>query len=300
MASFFDEVARNKLKSLLLMVVFSAFFFAIMYLFVLLMGGGEFALIVGGAVIILYAVFAYFSGGKVVLAVSHAQKADRSKYPVLYDAVEGLAAAIEVPTPGVYVINDPNPNAFATGRNKRHAYVAVTSGLLSMMNKDELEGVIGHEMSHIQDNDMQFMMLATVFAGVIGLIAAVLRSMFFFGFGFGGGNRNQSAYILVIGLVLAIIAPIFAFLIRLAISRRREYMADANGARLTRAPMSLASALEKIKAYTANPKAQPVRSANDITASLYFSNPLSKQSISNIFSTHPPIDERIKRLKKMY
>lgn len=297
MASFFDEIARNRLKSMLLMCLFSVIFFAIIYLLVVLLGGGLLGLMAGAAVVILYAAFAYFSGGKVVLKVSGAQPADRSKYPMLFDAIEGLATATQIPVPQAYVINDPNPNAFATGRDKKHAYVAVTSGLLSMMNKDELEGVIAHETSHISDNDIQFMMLAIVFAGVIGLAAVVIRNMFFFG---SFGNNRNGGVVLIIALVLSIIAPIVAMLIRLAISRRREYMADANGSRLTRDPQSLASALKKIKAYTSNPNAQPVRRANDMTASLYFSNPLSARSLGNLFSTHPPIDERIKRLQAMY
>jgi heat shock protein HtpX len=166
-----------------------------------------------------------------------------------------------------------------------------------MMNKDELQGVIAHEMSHISDNDIQFMMLAIVFAGVIGLVAAIIRNMFFFG---GFGNNRNGGYFLIIALVLSIVAPIVALLIRLAISRRREYMADANGGRITRNPRSLASALQKIQAYDAKPNAPAVKKANDITASLYFSNPLSAKSFMNLFSTHPPIDERIKRLQAMY
>ncbi len=299
MASFFDEIARNKLKSILLMALFSALFFFFIYFFVLfVVGGGVVGFAIGGAIIIAYAAFAYFGGSKVVLKMSGAQKADSSKYPVLFDAVEGLAAASQIPMPEVYIINDPNPNAFATGRNKKHASVAVTTGLLSMMDKNELQGVIAHEISHIYDNDIQFMMLAVVFAGVIGLIAAFFRNMLFFG-GFGENNRGGGV-ILIIGLVLSIIVPIVAFLIRLAISRRREYMADANGARITRSPQSLADALKKIAGYTTNPSVAPVKHANEMTASLYFSNPLKAKSVMNIFSTHPPIDERIKRLEQMY
>ncbi|MDE1768589.1 MAG: M48 family metallopeptidase [Candidatus Micrarchaeota archaeon] len=298
MASFFDEIARNNLKSILLMVVFSLFFFFVMYFFVQFFGGGPGSLLIGAIIIIAYAAFTYFAGSKVVLAVSRAQPADKKQYPVLYDAVEGLAAASQIPMPAVYIINDPNPNAFATGRDKKHASVAVTTGLLSIMNKNELQGVIAHEMSHIYDNDIQFMMLAIVFAGAIGLLAGVVRNMLFFGFG--GNNRNGNGYVLIIALILSIIAPIFALLIRLAISRGREYMADANGARITRSPQSLASALTKIKGYGAKPNAPPVKHANELTAPSYFSNPLSANSVVNLFSTHPPIDERIKRLKAMY
>ena len=299
MASFFDEISRNRLKSILLMCIFSALFFFIIYFFVLVMGGGPLAIAIGGIIVIAYAAFSYFAGSAVVLKVSGAKPAEKEKYPVLYAAVEGLAAASQIPMPQVYIINDPNPNAFATGKDKKHAFVAVTSGLLSMMDKDELQGVIAHEMSHIYNNDIQFMMLAIVFAGAIGLAAAIIRNMFFFG-GLGGGRRSNGGLILIIGLVLSIIAPIVAMLIRLAISRRREYMADANGARITRDPQSLASALKKIEGYAANPQTPPMKNANDVTSSLYFSNPFKAGSISNLFSTHPPTVERIKRLEAMY
>ncbi len=298
MASFFDEIAKNNLKSILLMVIFSVVFFFFIFLFVQFLGGGLFGLIIGGIIIIAYAAFSYFAGAKVVLAVSGAKKVQKSDYPVLFDAVEGLAAASQLPMPDVYVINDPNPNAFATGRDKKHSSIAVTSGLLSMMNKSELEGVISHEMSHIYDNDMQFMMLAIVFAGAIGLLAAIIRNVFWFG---GGGNsRNGNGIFLIIALIMSIIAPIIALLIRLAISRNREYMADANGARITRSPQSLASALQKIASYDAKPSSTSLQHANDMTASLYFSSPITGKSIMNLFSTHPPIDERIKKLHAMY
>lgn len=300
MASFFDEIARNRLKSILLMCLFSLIFFFSIYIFVGAMGFGPFGLVIGAIVIVAYAAFAYFAGSKVVLAVSKAKVADKNQYPVLYDAVEGLAAASEIPMPTVYIINDPNPNAFATGRDKKHASIAVTSGLLQMMNKPELQGVIAHEMSHIYDNDIQFMMLAIVFAGVIGLLAAVIRNMFFFGFGGGNNRSGGNAVFLVIAIVMSILAPLIAMLIRLAISRRREYMADANGARITRSPQSLASALSKIGEFSQKPNAPPVQHANDMTASLYFANPLSGKSIMNLFSTHPPIEERIAKLKAMY
>ncbi|MDE1860469.1 MAG: M48 family metallopeptidase [Candidatus Micrarchaeota archaeon] len=298
MASFFDEIARNRLKSILLMCIFSAIFFAVVYVLVLFFGGGLLGIGIGAVIILFYAAFSYFAGSAVVLRVSGAQPAEKGKYPVLYAAVEGLASATQIPMPQVYVINDPNPNAFATGRNKKHASVAVTTGLLSMMNKDELQGVIGHEISHIADNDIQFMMIAVIFAGAIGLIAAIIRNSLFFGFG--GGNNRNGGYIMIIAIVLSIIAPLIALLIRLAISRRREYMADANGARITRSPQSLASALKKIESYMKDPNATPVQKANEMTASLYFSNPLSVKSVMNLFSTHPPIDERIKRLQAMY
>ncbi len=301
MTSFFDEIARNRLKSALLLFVFFLFFTGIILLFAHVLGVGMLGgLIVGAVLVAAYALFAYFMGGKMVLKISRAQEADQKQYHYLYDIIEGLASAIQVKMPGVYVINDPNPNAFATGRNKNHAYIAVTTGLLSIMDKKELQGVIAHEMSHVADNDILYMLIAVVFAGAIGLIASSIRmSVMFGGFQARGGRRNDGGLIMLIALVIGFLAPLFALLLRLAISRRREYMADANGARLIRDPHSLASALTKIRDYMKNPQSRPVMHANDITSSLYFSNPL-KGGFSNLFSTHPPIDERIKKLQQMY
>ncbi|MCL5089667.1 MAG: M48 family metallopeptidase [Candidatus Marsarchaeota archaeon] len=299
MASFFDEIARNKMKSILLLFLFSLLFVGIIFLFTYFLGLGIFGLIIAVVIVAAYALFVYFSGEKFVLKVSGAKPADKNSNPYLYDTVEGLAAASQLPMPKIYIINDPNPNAFATGRNKNHSYVVVTSGLLSMMNKTELQGVLAHEMSHIYNNDILFMLIAVIFVGAIGIIAAIARTSLFFG-GFGGGGRNNSGIILIIALVLGLLAPLFAMLIRLAISRRREYMADANGARIIRNPQALANALKKIEQYSKNPQAQPAKNVNAITAPLYFSNPIKKSSLMNLFSTHPPIEERIKRLEKMY
>lgn len=278
------------------MIIFSAFFALIIY-FISIFFGGILGLGLGIIIIVLYALFAYFLGDKIVLKISNAQEADRKQYNDLYSVVEGLAAATQIPTPKVYIINDPNPNAFATGRNKKLASIAVTTGLLGMMDRHELEGVISHEISHVADNDIKLMMLVMVYAGAIGIFAAFLRNWAFWGF---GRSERNGGLIVLIAFVIGLLAPLFALLIRLAISRRREYMADANGARITRDPGSLASALTKIQKYSSAPNAQPVRHANEITASLYFANPFNAKSIMNIFSTHPPIEERINRLKKMY
>jgi heat shock protein HtpX len=274
---------------------------AIVYIFVLFLGGGLLGILVGLVIVLGYAAFTYFAGDKLVLKMSGAKPADQKQYPTLFSIVEGLALASQLPVPKVYVINDPSPNAFATGRNRKVSAIAVTSGLLSMMDRHELEGVLAHEMSHIYNNDIQFMMVAVVFAGAIGLFAALIRSTLLFGgVGLGGRNRDNGGLIVLIGLVIGVIAPLVALLIRLAISRRREYMADANGARITRDPASLAHALKKIQAYSANPRAQPMRHANEITAPLYISNPFNAASVMNLFSTHPPIADRIKRLEQMY
>lgn len=299
MASFFDQIAKNKLRSILLMLGFGLLFAGIVFLFVVLLGGGLIAFGIGIIIIILYAFLSYHFGSKLVLKMSRAQLADKKQYAQLYDTVEGLALASQLPMPSVYIVNDPNPNAFATGKNKKNASIAVTTGLLSMMNKNELEGVLAHEMSHIGNNDIQFMLAAVVFAGVIGLFAAFIRNIFLFG-ALTGGERRGEGIFLLIGLIVGILAPIFAMLLKFAISRRREYMADANGARLTRAPQYLANALKKIQSYEVKPNAPPVKGANEITSSLYFANPLAVKSLRNLFSTHPPIEDRIKILEQMY
>ncbi len=299
MASFFDEIARNRAKSVLLMLLFGLLFAGVIYAFVILLGGGVFGFLVGIIIIIVYAAFSYHLGYKMVLKFSGAKEADKSQYSSLYNMIEGLSAAAAIPMPKVYIIQDPNPNAFATGRNKKTSAIAVTSGLLSTMDRDELTGVLAHETSHIANNDIQFMTIAVIFAGVIGLIAAYARMMFFFGPSFRNNNEN-GGIILLIALAIGLLAPLFAMLIRLSISRKREYMADANGARMTRAPMFLANALKKIQAYQNSPKPSPVKRANEVTAPMYFANPLSVKSISNLFSTHPPIEDRIKKLEEMY
>ncbi len=297
MASFFDQINQNRLKSIILMLVFGAIFAGVVFLFVVLLGGGPIAFGLGIVLIVLYAFFTYEYGSKLVLKMSRAQVADQKQYPQLYDIVEELALAAQLKMPTVYIVNDPSPNAFATGKNKAHASIAVTTGLLSMMNKNELEGVLSHEMSHIANNDIQFMLFAIIFAGVIGIVSAFIRNMLIFGFG--RGSRDGGIFI-IIGIVIGLLAPLFALLLRLAISRKREYMADANGARMTRAPMYLASALKKIQGYEKKPTATQMKTANEITASIYFENPFSTKSIMNIFSTHPPIEDRIEKLEHMY
>ncbi|MDE1869968.1 MAG: M48 family metalloprotease [Candidatus Micrarchaeota archaeon] len=298
MASFFDEIARNRLKSIALMMVFSALFVAVIYLFIVFLGGGVFSFTFAIGLVAIYALITYYTGDKLVLAVSGAREADPKKYRQLYGIIEGLASATQIKIPKVYIIEDPTPNAFATGRSKNLSSVAVTTGILSIMSKNELTGVLAHEMSHVADNDVQFMTIAIVFAGAIGIISAFMRNMLFFGGA--NGERNNGGALLLIALILGLLAPFFAMLIRLAISRKREYMADANGARLTRDPHSLAEALKKIMTFEKNPNTPQMQNVNEITANLYFSNPFKAESFANLFSTHPPIEERIKKLEEMY
>jgi heat shock protein HtpX len=247
-------------------------------------------------VALFIALITFFYGDKMVLGVSHARPVDGKENPYLANVVEGLAIAAGIPTPKAYIIDDSAPNAFATGRDPKNSAIVVTTGLLDKMNRLELEGVIAHEMSHIKNYDIRYSMLVVVLVGTIVLLSDWMGRSFFF-----GGRRNRKGgagggIFILVALVLAILAPIVAQLIRFAISRQREYLADANGALLTRYPEGLASALEKISKDT-----EPLEVANKATAHLYIINPLLDHGgrINNLFSTHPPVEERIKRLRSM-
>lgn len=237
----------------------------------------------------------YWFSDKLVVAMAGAKPAPESDFPDLHNLVENLAITAGLPKPKIYIINDPAPNAFATGRDATHAVVAVTSGLLSMLDRTELEGVIAHELSHVGNRDMLVSTVAVVLVGFVTLVSDfVLRS----GMGF-GGNRDreerQNPVLAIVAVVLIVLAPIVATLLQLAISRKREFLADASGALLTRYPEGLASALRKIGSYQV-----PMRRANNATAHLYISNPFgpraSQSGLAKLFMTHPPIEERINAL----
>lgn len=288
--SFFDAIDSNKRNSILLIFVmiflFSGVIFAFSYIFDV---NPFFTTIIGFFALSFYAFFAFYAGDRVILALSGAKKVKREEQPFLYNVVEGLALASGIPRPEIYIVEDPSPNAFATGRDPEHASVAVTTGLLKVLNRQELEGVIAHEISHIGNLDIRFMMIAVVFVGAIGLIAGFGSRMLWFG---GGSRDRKNGALMVLAFLFLILAPIFAMLVRFAISRQREYLADANGARLTRYPEGLASALEKISS-----SGIPTKGATDSTASLYISNPFPKAF--SLLATHPPAKERIKRLRSM-
>lgn len=289
--SFFDAAEANKRNSLILIAAMFFLFMlsviAISYTFDIGMCGP----VLGFFALLFYTLVVFYSGDSIILSMSGAREAKKEDYPFLYNVVEGLAIASQIPMPKLYVIEDPSPNAFATGRDPKHASVAVTTGLLSMMKREELEGVVAHEISHVANFDIRFSMIAIVFVGAIALLGDFAWRMMRTGM---GGRRGKGAGVFIlIALFFVILAPIFAQLVRFALSRQREYLADANGARLTRYPPGLASALEKIK--TAG---LPTTAANDTTASLYFSNPFPNK-IGFLGSTHPSIDDRIKRLKAM-
>jgi heat shock protein HtpX len=239
--------------------------------------------------------YAYWASDKLVLRMNKARPATREEFFDFYTVAENTAIAAGLPMPRLYVIDDPAPNAFATGRDKEHAVVCATTGLLSMMSRPELEGVLAHEFSHIRNKDMLVMTLAVVLAGFVAIAANIFLRMSFYG----GGRRNNdngNALFLVLAILGLILAPVAANLIKLAISRRREYLADASGALLTRYPQGLASALEKLDAYQA-----PMRNANLATSHLFINDPFGKHPagagwVEKLFSTHPPIADRIKAL----
>ena len=286
--SFFDEINANKRNSILLMGVVCIIIFALCLALGYMWGIGLYGLFLGLIIGTVYVAISYYFGSKVVLALSGANPLKKSDHPYLFHLVEGLALAAQVPTPKVYIIEDPALNAFATGRDPEHSAIVVTRGLLKALNRQELEGVIAHEMSHIANYDIRFMMLTIVMVGLVGFLSEIILRTFIWG----GRSRKGggSGLIMILGLVLAVLAPIIAILVRFAISRQREYLADATAVKLIRYPDGLKNALIKIKN-----NYKPVRRATQTTAPMYFGDPIGKKVVG-MFSTHPPIDERIKKL----
>jgi heat shock protein HtpX len=287
----YSDIAANKRKTVIIMVVFVLFVTLIVWLFDRYLGGGT-GIFYGGLIgSLVYAFVTYYAGAKMALAVNRAQEIKKADNPRLWRIVENLAITDGIPMPRVYIMTDPSPNAFATGRDPKHAAVCATTGVLGLMDDDELQGVLAHELGHIKNYDIRVSMIAFALTAVISLIADIMLRLTWFG---GGDREENNQLFLILGIVAAILAPIIATLIQLAVSRQREYLADATGALTTRYPEALASALEKIKQTGSVAKVQ-----NTATAHLFFVNPLKAHSLSNLFSTHPPIDDRIKRLREM-
>lgn len=294
----YSDIASNKRKSVFLMTIFIALIILLGYVFSRAQGDTTYA---GVWIAIIFSLFStsisYFAGDKIALWTSGAKPITREENKYVWNLVENLCIAEGVPTPKIYVIEDNAINAFATGRKPELASIAITTGAIQKLENEELEGVIAHELSHVKNYDIRFMTLVAVMVGAISILANIfLRSRFFFGGRRGNneGGGQLGAIFMIVGIVLAILSPIIAELIKLAISRRREYLADASGALLTRFPEGLARALEKISQDN-----QPMRSASTATAHLFFANPFAGKSLKNIFSTHPPILDRIKRLREM-
>ena len=299
--SIYDAVAANRWRTVALVAVFTAVVSVLAY-FVgeyFAPGGGVAMLPFGVGLSAVSAAGSYFAGDKVVLAQSQARELRPDEEPQLRNIVETLAIGLGIQPPKLYVIEDSAPNAFATGRDPKHASVAVTRGLLDKLDRTELEGVIAHEMSHVVNRDIRVMLLVTVLVGTVALISDLLLRSMWWGGGRRGRDRDRgsgAAVIALIAIALAILTPIIAALIQMAVSRQREYLADASGALLTRYPPGLASALRKIAA-----DREPLEVANKATASLYIANPLkdAPRMMDSLFDTHPPIAERIRRLEAM-
>jgi heat shock protein HtpX len=285
-----DYVAANKFKSWLIMFVFVLFVGALGWLFATYAGrpGLVYAVFIGAAV---YSLVMYFAGSRLSLAVNGAKEISEQDNPRLYRIVRELAQTESLPMPKVYIMVDPAPNAFATGRNPIQAAVCATSGILEIMDDNELKGVFAHEMGHVKNYDIRVSMIAAALAMVVSLIADMIFQMTWFQ---SRDERDNSPISGIFAIVAAILAPMVAGLIQLAITRRREYLADATGAHETRHPEYLASALSKIGKYGSATKRQ-----NTATAHLFFANPLSGKGIMGLFSTHPPLEERIRRLHEM-
>lgn len=289
--NIYKDIDQNKRRSVYIILFFLIFTIGLLLIFSKALNWGN-SIVIGGTIgALAYAIITYYSGASMALAVNRAQEVKKKDNPRLYRIVENIAITDGLPTPKVYVMDDPAANAFATGRDPEHSFVCVTSGLLDMMNDKELEGVIAHEMSHIKNYDIRVNMIAFALTVIISFVAdIVIRSMWF-----GNERENENnPYLFLIAIVAAILAPFVAMFIQLAISRQREYLADASGALATRYPEGLASALEKIKNSSSATRVQ-----NTSTAHLFFANPLRKHGITSLFETHPPIDERIARLRKM-
>jgi heat shock protein HtpX len=286
----YSAIASNKRKTIFILFGFVLFVIGLAWLFGSIYGRADtyVVLVIG----LVYALAAYYSGSRLSLAVNGAHEIQKSDNPRLWRMVENLAITDGLPMPKVYIMDDPAPNAFATGRDPNHSAVCVTTGLLDIMDDNELEGVLAHEMGHVKNYDIRVSMVAFALSAVIALIADFILRMTWFRDSRDRENNNQ--VLMLVGIAAAIIAPLVATLIQLAVSRKREYLADATGALTTRYPEGLASALEKIAQ-----KGSALRKQNTATAHFFFANPLRGHSLSNLFSTHPPIADRIARLREI-
>lgn len=285
----YGAIAKNKRNTVIIMAVFVGIIGAIGWAVSYYYGNTSITLIVL-AVALVYALIQYFLSAKLATAMTGAHEIQKADNPRLFRIVENLAITTGMPTPKVYIIDDPAPNAFATGRDPKHAIVGVTTGLLELMDDRELEAVMAHEIGHVQNYDIRVSTIAFGLVSAIGLLADIVMRMMFFS---NDRNSNSNPVVLVIGIVVIILAPIVAAIVQMAISRQREYLADATGAMTTRDPEGLASALAKLRDF-----GRPMEHQSSSTANLFLSNPLQPGFFSKLFSTHPPLDDRIARLAK--
>ena len=288
----YSAIEANKRKTIIIMFFFILFIGGLGWLVSEIYGGGSPIITIGVLIgALIYTAISYYSGSKMALALNGAKQIQKRDNPRLYRMVENLSITNGLPMPAVYVIEDPAPNAFATGRDPAHSTVGVTTGLMEIMDDEELNGVLAHEMGHIKNYDIRVSIIAFGLTAVIGLLADIMIRLSWFG---GGDDDNSnSSLFFILGIVAALLAPLVATMIQLAISRQREYLADATSAMTTRYPEGLERALAKIAAH-----GSVMRKQNSSTAHLFFANPLKKKGLANLFSTHPPVEERIKRLRE--
>jgi heat shock protein HtpX len=285
----YKAIAANKRNTVLIMAVFVGIIGAIGWAVSYLYGNRNIAYFVLG-IAAIYALIQYFIASKLLVAMTGAREIEKRDNPRFYRIVENLAITIGFQTPKVYIIDDPAPNAFATGRDPKHAIVAATTGLLDIMDDQELEAVMAHEMGHVQNYDIRVSMIAFGLVSAIGFLTDIILRMLFF-----GGDRrdsNTSPIVLAIGIVVLILAPVVAVIVQLAVSRQREYLADATGALTTRNPEALASALTKLEKF-----GRPMKKQSTSSAHLFINDPLKPGLFSRLFSTHPPLADRIARLR---
>lgn len=297
----FDQIARNKRKTWLLLLVFFLLLGLVGYgVGYLWLGSGFGGLILALVIGFIYAVTMIFQSTNVVMAMNGAREVDEQTAPNLYHVVEDMAMVAQIPMPRVFIVDDPSMNAFATGSSPKNAAVAATTGLLAVMNREELEGVIGHEVSHIRNYDIRISTIAVALASAITMLAGMARNMMFWG---GGRRRNDDdrngssgleIILLIISLIAIILAPLAATLVQLAISRQREFLADASSVELTRNPQGMINALLKL-----DNSAPMQHRVDDASAALFINDPKKESSLQKLFYTHPPISERVERLKQM-
>jgi heat shock protein HtpX len=286
----YKAIADNKRNTIVIMILFVLFIGAIGWIADYLTGGDGSTGIMVVLIAAVYALIQYFAASKLAIMMSGAKQIEKSDNPRLYRSVENLAITLGLPTPKIYTIEDSAPNAFATGRDPKHAVVAATTGLLDVMDDTELEAVLAHEMGHIQNYDIRVSMIVFGLVSAVGIISDMALRMMFF-----GGDRDredQNPIAMIIGLIVIILAPIVAMLVQFAVSRQREYLADASGVMTTRHPDGLIKALKKLQKF-----GRPMRRQSTSTSHMFFNNPLSAKSFAKLFSTHPPLEERIARLE---
>lgn len=283
----YGAIAKNKRNTVIIMAVFVGIITAIGWAVSYFYGETSITLwVLIGA--LLYALIQYFAAGKLAVAMTGAVEIEKRDNPRLYRIVENLSITLGMPMPKVYIMNDPAPNAFATGRDPKHAIVAATTGLMDIMDDRELTAVMAHEMGHVQNYDIRVSMISFGLVSAIGLLSDIVLRMLFFG----ERRDNVHPFVYIIGIVILILAPIVAAIVQMAISRQREFLADASGALTTRDSEGMARALEKLQQYS-----QPMRKQSSATAQLFISNPLKSGFISKLFSSHPPLEDRINRLR---